>query len=50
MDRGVLIDHDTDMFRRTFLNGNRLCLAGILSAERNEFSEEVRAEVSAGSR
>ena len=35
----------TDLFRDTLRNGNRMCLAGILSAERNELPEEVRAEV-----
>ncbi|WP_062224391.1 TetR/AcrR family transcriptional regulator [Aureimonas sp. D3] len=44
-DRGVLMGHYTDMFRRTLLNGNRMCLAGMLSAERNELPEDVRAEV-----
>ncbi len=43
--RGVLMDQYTDMFRRTLLNGNRMCLAGMLSAERNELPEDVRAEV-----
>lgn len=44
-DRSVLMRHYTDMFRSTLLNGNRLCLAGMLAAERNELPAEVRAEV-----
>ena len=44
-DRAVLMDHYTDMFRRTLLDGNRMCLAGMLAAERNELPEDVRAEV-----
>ncbi len=44
-DRGALMGHYTDMFRRTLLNGNRMCLAGMLSAERNELPEDVRAGV-----
>ena len=35
----------TDVFADTLRNGNRMCLAGILSAERNELPDEVRAEV-----
>lgn len=35
----------TDVFADTLRNGNRMCLAGILSAERNELPEEVRTEV-----
>jgi len=34
-----------DMFGDTLRNGNRMCLAGILGAERNEVPEEVRREV-----
>ncbi|MCW6507748.1 TetR/AcrR family transcriptional regulator [Lichenifustis flavocetrariae] len=34
-----------DIFGDTLRHGNRMCLAGILSAERNELPEEVRAEV-----
>ena len=45
VDRGALMDEYTDMFRRTLLDGNRMCLAGMLSAERNELPEDVRAEV-----
>jgi TetR/AcrR family transcriptional repressor of nem operon len=35
----------TDMFADTLRNGNRMCLAGILAAERNELPDEVRTEV-----
>ena len=35
----------TNMFADTLRNDNRMCLAGILSAERNELPEEVRSEV-----
>jgi TetR/AcrR family transcriptional repressor of nem operon len=35
----------TDVFRDTLRNGNRMCLAGILAAERNDLPEEVRHEV-----
>ncbi|TNC14293.1 TetR/AcrR family transcriptional regulator [Methylobacterium terricola] len=42
---GALMRHYTDMFRATLLNGNRLCLAGMLSAERNELPAEICAEI-----
>jgi TetR/AcrR family transcriptional repressor of nem operon len=35
----------TEMFAATLRSGNRMCLAGILAAERNELPEEVRVEV-----
>jgi TetR/AcrR family transcriptional repressor of nem operon len=35
----------TDVFRNTLLNGNRMCLAGILAAERNDLPDDVRNEV-----
>ena len=35
----------TDIFADTLRNGNRMCLAGILGAERNELPDEVRTEV-----
>lgn len=35
----------TDFFAETLRGGNRMCLAGILAAERNELPDEVRAEV-----
>jgi TetR/AcrR family transcriptional regulator, transcriptional repressor for nem operon len=35
----------TDVFADTLRNGNRMCLAGILSAERNELPDDVRDEV-----
>ncbi|MDX7953790.1 TetR/AcrR family transcriptional regulator [Lichenihabitans sp. Uapishka_5] len=44
-DGGALLRHYTDMFRRTLLNGNRMCLAGMLSAERNELPEGVGTEL-----
>ncbi len=44
-DRATALRRYTDVFRETLLNGNRLCLAGMLAAERNELPAEVRAEV-----
>ena len=35
----------TDVFADTLRNGNRMCLAGILAAERNGLPDEVRSEV-----
>jgi TetR/AcrR family transcriptional repressor of nem operon len=35
----------TDVFADTLRNDNRMCLAGILSAERNELPDDVRTEV-----
>jgi TetR/AcrR family transcriptional repressor of nem operon len=35
----------TDVFADTLRNENRMCLAGILSAERNELPDDVRTEV-----
>ena len=35
----------TDFFANTLRGGDRMCLAGILAAERNELPDEVRAEV-----
>ena len=35
----------TDVFADTLRNGNRMCLAGILAAERNDVPVEVRIEV-----
>ena len=35
----------TDIFADTLRNRNRMCLAGILGAERNELPDEVRTEV-----
>lgn len=35
----------TDIFADTLRNGNRMCLAGMLAAERNDVPEEVRTEV-----
>ncbi len=34
-----------DVFAGTLRNGNRMCLAGILAAERNDLPDDVRAEV-----
>ncbi|KMO13618.1 TetR/AcrR family transcriptional regulator [Methylobacterium platani] len=44
-DRAALMGRYTDMFRSTLLNGNRLCLAGMLSAERNELPAGICAEI-----
>ncbi len=35
----------TDTFRRTLLNDNRMCLYGIMTAERDDLPPEVRTEV-----
>jgi TetR/AcrR family transcriptional repressor of nem operon len=35
----------TDVFRNTLLNQNRMCLCGIMAAERDELPAEVRSEV-----
>ena len=35
----------TDVFADTLRNGNRMCLAGILAAERNDLPDEIRIEV-----
>lgn len=35
----------TDTWADTLRNGNRMCLAGILSAERNDLPDEVRSEM-----
>jgi len=39
------IERYTDVFADTLRNENRMCLAGILSAERNELPDDVRTEV-----
>ena len=44
-DRATALRRYTDVFRETLLNGNRLCLAGMLSAERNELPAEICAEI-----
>ncbi len=45
LDAETCLARYTEMFADTLRNDNRMCLAGILSAERNELPEEVRAEV-----
>ncbi len=35
----------TDVFRAALLNNNRMCLCGIMAAERDDLPAEVRAEV-----
>lgn len=45
LDPQTCLIHYTDMFRDTLRNGNRMCLAGILAAERNDLPDEVRNEV-----
>jgi len=35
----------TEVFRNTLLNQNRMCMCGIMAAERDELPAEVRAEV-----
>lgn len=44
-DRTTAMGRYTDVFRDTLLNGNRMCLAGMLAAERNDLPVEVRTEV-----
>jgi TetR/AcrR family transcriptional repressor of nem operon len=45
LDAQACLQRYTDVFRDTLRNGNRMCLAGILAAERNDLPEEVRSEV-----
>jgi TetR/AcrR family transcriptional repressor of nem operon len=45
LDPAACMAQYTDMFAETLRNGNRMCLAGILAAERNELPDEVRTEV-----
>jgi TetR/AcrR family transcriptional repressor of nem operon len=45
LDPATCMVRYTDMFADTLRNDNRMCLAGILSAERNELPDEVRTEV-----
>lgn len=44
-DPVLLMQRYAEMFRSTLLNGNRLCLAGMLAAERNELPAEICAEI-----
>ena len=44
-DSTAMMQLYADVFRDTLLNGNRMCLAGILAAERNDLPAEVRTEV-----
>lgn len=45
LDAQTCLRRYTDVFRDTLRNGNRMCLAGILAAERNDLPDEVRSEV-----
>ena len=45
LDPETCMGHYTDMFADTLRNDNRMCLGGILAAERNELPVEVRTEV-----
>jgi len=45
LDPVTCLQRYCDMFAQTLRNDNRMCLAGILSAEHNELPEEVRTEV-----
>jgi TetR/AcrR family transcriptional repressor of nem operon len=45
LDAETCLRRYTDMFAATLRNNNRMCLAGILAAERNELPGEVRIEV-----
>jgi TetR/AcrR family transcriptional repressor of nem operon len=45
LDPQTCMTRYTDVFADTLRNANRMCLAGILSAERNELPDEVRTEV-----
>ena len=45
LDLKTCIERYTDVFADTLRDGNRMCLAGILGAERNELPAEVRTEV-----
>jgi TetR/AcrR family transcriptional repressor of nem operon len=44
-DPGTCIGKYTDVFRTTLLNENRMCLGGIMAAERTELPPEVQHEV-----
>jgi TetR/AcrR family transcriptional regulator, transcriptional repressor for nem operon len=45
LDTQTCMARYTNVFADTLRNENRMCLAGILSAERNELPDEVRTEV-----
>jgi len=45
LDPLTCLQHYTTMWADTLRNDNRMCLAGILAAERNELPDEVRTEV-----
>jgi TetR/AcrR family transcriptional repressor of nem operon len=45
LDPEMCLSRYTDVFADTLRNENRMCLAGILSAERNELPDDVRTEV-----
>ncbi|WP_158809196.1 TetR/AcrR family transcriptional regulator [Beijerinckia sp. L45] len=44
-DLGSCLQKYTDVFRGALLKNNRMCLCGILAAERDDLPVEVRAEV-----
>jgi TetR/AcrR family transcriptional repressor of nem operon len=46
-DAAERIARYTAIFRATLANGNRMCLAGFLAAERHDVPEDVRREVEA---
>jgi TetR/AcrR family transcriptional regulator, transcriptional repressor for nem operon len=45
LDPETCLSRYIDVFADTLRNENRMCLAGILSAERNELPDDVRTEV-----
>lgn len=45
LDPETCLARYTDVFADTLRNENRMCLAGILSAERNDVPDDVRTEV-----
>lgn len=44
-DPKTCIENYTNVFRSALLNNNRMCLCGIMAAERDDLPAEVRAEV-----
>lgn len=45
-DPGVLLERYTDIFRQPLMNGNRMCMAGIMAAEYDDLPQDVRDEFS----
>ncbi len=45
LDMKTCMARYTEVFASTLRNGNRMCLAGILAAERNDVPQEVRVEI-----